>query len=352
MSLEVLGFTYDDLVARFEIAYGKGDFHAGELFRRVYDTGSGDMTVSEAYRPNPALARQVTEDFSFSLPEISRWMEEAGVVKFTLRFDDGAVCDAVIIPMDHYNTLCVSSQSGCARGCAFCETAARGFTRNLSTAEIVSQVMTAVFHFQAPISNLVFMGMGEPMDNFDAVLRAVSILSDQRGLGIPKRKITISTCGHVEGIRRLSALAAEVNDRAFHTLRLAVSLNAPDDDTRSVLMPINRVWNMAALKEALVSFPLHHRKDCLFIEYVLIPEVNDGPGAVEKLAAYLKGLVCQVNLIPWNPGSSGRFRKPRREEIEAFFFNLTSRGIPCRLRDTRGERIGAACGMLDGLPAK
>lgn len=231
-------------------------------------------------------------------------------------------------------------------GCAFCETAQMGYLRSLDAGEIVAQVMVARHVLGEPIANLVFMGMGEPMDNLDNVVRAVRILSDQRGLDIAQSAITVSTVGHVDGIRRLAALAAEPPPAGLSRLRLAVSLNAPNDSIRSALMPINRQWNMAKLKEALMDFPLARKGDFLFMEYVLLEGVNDRREHALEVAEYLRGLKACVNLIPYNPRLDSPFSRPGREGVARFYHWLMEAGQYCRVRGTKGDDAMAACGQL------
>jgi 23S rRNA (adenine2503-C2)-methyltransferase len=190
------------------------------------------------------------------------------------------------------------------------------------------------------------MGMGEPMDNLDNVLQAIRILSDQRGLSIAQSAITVSTVGHVDGIDRLARLAAEPPPRGFSRLRLAVSLNAPNDAIRSRLMPINRQWPLAELKRALREFPLAHKDDFLFMEYVLIAGVNDAREHALEVAEYLRDLKACVNLIPYNPRLESPFGRPEKEGVARFYHWLMEAGQYCRIRGTKGKDVMAACGQL------
>ena len=361
-TLGLLGWDYSGLVGEFSRRFGKGEYHAGALFRSLYRHGEADPGGLAEFRANPALAEKVRSRFPLKLPEVvSHSGADAGVkgnaegigaaagtgaYKFLLRLEDGLESESVVIPMRHYKSLCVSSQVGCKMGCDFCETAQMGFLRSLSAAEIVAQVMVARHVLKEPVENVVFMGMGEPMDNLDAVLQVVRILSDQRGLAISQSSITVSTVGHVDGIRRLARLAAVPPPEGFSRLRLAVSLNAPNDLLRSRLMPVNRKWPMAELKDALRGFPLARKGDFLFMEYVLIPGVNDAREHALEVAEYLRGLRTCVNLIPYNPRRESPYGLPARDGVARFYHWLMEAGQYCRVRGTKGQEKMAACGQL------
>ena len=260
---------------------------------------------------------------------IENIVEEDGLIKFVTRLNDGLCIESVIIPMSSYSTLCVSSQVGCKMGCAFCETGSNGFYRNLNTEEIVGQIYTARFHFGYEIRNVVIMGMGEPLDNFDNVSQAIGIISDQRGFNIAKRHITLSTVGMAEGLKKLSGLG-------WQDLKLAISLNAPNDKIRSRIMPINHTFPMEKLRKALMDYPLK-RKSVIFIEYVLIKGLNDTRESARQLAEYLKPLKTKVNLIPVNPNtySDTRFETPSQEDMNRFYSWLRKTG--CLYENGRRE---------------
>ncbi len=349
---DILRYDYAGLTAEFARRFGKGEYHAGALFRSLYRRGADDPGPLPEFAANPSLAAKVRDAFAYSLPEISGRSGDGETYKFLLKLRDGYECESVIIPMRQYKSLCVSSQVGCKMGCTFCETAQMGYLRSLDAGEIVAQVMVARHVLKEPIENVVFMGMGEPMDNLDNVLQAVRILSDQRGLNIGQSSITISTVGHVDGIRRLAALAAQPPPEGFSRLRLAVSLNAPNDEVRSRIMPINRQWPLAELKAALLDFPLARRGDFLFMEYVLIKGVNDTRAHALEVAEYLKGLKACVNLIPYNPRLDSPFARPDKTDTADFFHWLMEAGQYCRVRGTKGKDAMAACGQLGNRALK
>ena len=277
---------------------------------------------------------------------VVRSVGEAQLTKFVQRDPAGLEIESVMVPMSRggrcWTTLCVSSQIGCARGCRFCATARMGRLRDLSAAEMVGQVTAARRHFGAQVRNVVFMGMGEPFDNFDGVIQAVRVLTDRAGLSMAAERISISTVGRTEGIRRLAELG-------WRRINLAVSLNAPNDDIRSRIMPVNRLEPMDRLREALLAYPLR-RCQFLMIEYVLIPGVNDAPAHAAELAEYLRPIKCVVNVIPYNPVPGVDWPAPAEGQITGFIAALKACGQVVKRRLTKGRGQMAACGQL-GNPA-
>lgn len=357
-AFDILGYSYEAMLNLFAARYQKKEYHAKAFFSALYRLGGADAQMLPEFQQNQALAARLAADFPLRLPKPEQIQDDGQNIKFSLNFADGAFAETVIIGMKSYDTLCLSSQTGCKWGCAFCSTGKLGFARNLSAAEIVAQYMAARFIFGRKIENLVFMGMGEPLDNFDNVKTAIDILADQRGARISPGFMNISTVGSVENIKKLHALIAMDNERAkepprgccpptaYRNLKLAVSLNAPNDATRSLLMPANRRWPMQELKEALQAIPLKRKYHDLFIEYILIPGLTDDAKA---LCAYLKDLPCVVNVIPYNTGLDNRFAAPSESQVSAFMRQLIAAGQPCRLRRSRGAAILAACGQLGAL---
>lgn len=326
------------MVDLFRDRYDKGAFHAAALYRSFYRDHDADVTRLPAFRQAPRLAGLVQRDMETFLPRVEETIQDENVFKSVLRLSDGLKVEMVIIPMANHTTVCVSSQVGCAMACRFCRTGKMGLHRNLDAGEIVTQVYLARHRLGFDVRNVVFMGMGEPLDNVDAVTQAIAVLSDQRGLDIARRHITVSTCGHVDGIRRLSGLN-------WPDLRLAVSLNAPNDSLRDTLMPINRRYPLKMLRSALEIFPLA-RANGLFMEYVLIKGINDHEVHAEQLAAFLDGLPAKLNLIPYNPCRDASFQAPSDEDISRFYQQLIHRKLFVRLRSSKGAAILAACGQL------
>lgn len=280
---------------------------------------------------------------------------DGDTLKFTLRHPDGLETESVVIPMLHRTgrfsrTLCVSSQIGCAMGCAFCETAQMGLLRSLTPAHIVAQLHAACFQVENPfeggvgfsIKNVVFMGMGEPMDNLPAVIQAIRVMTDRNGPGMAASGITVSTVGRVEGISRFGELVAEPG---FHRLNLAVSLNAPNDAIRKEIMPVARSEPIAQLMEALHAFP--RRPGSAFcMEYVLIPGVNDAPEHCDEVCRLLRQLRCSLNIIPYNPRRQSPWPAPSEESVLAFVDRAIANGQFCKRRGTKGRSAMAACGQL------
>jgi len=255
--------------------------------------------------------------------------------------------ESVLIPMIGKKglrtyTLCVSSQVGCAMGCTFCETAQMGLIRSLTAGEIVQQWFAARHEVGLAPKNIVFMGMGEPMDNLDQVLRAIAVLTDHNGAAVPMNKITVSTVGRLDGIRRL---AEQVRRPGWHRLNLAVSVNAPDDATRSAIMPINRAAPLAALGEELRRWP-RFGGGAICLEYVLIPGVNDTREHAAAMAEFARPLHHCVNVIPYNPRRDSPWPAPREEDVDRFLAWLLAAGAYAKRRRTKGREMMGACGQL------
>ena len=289
-----------------------------------------------------ALAERVV----VTLPDVERVTpSQDGSRKLVFYLPDGNRISAVLIPDADRITLCLSTQVGCGYGCAFCLTATMGLERNLTAGEIVGQLMVANRLLQGQrVTHLVFMGMGEPLANYDALVTALKILVDPKlGLGYSPRRITVSTVGLVKGIERLGRENLKVN--------LAISLHAADDETRGRLMPVNRSWNLDALMAAVRSYPLAPRQR-IFFEYVLLDGVNDSLEAGGRLARLLRGVRAKVNLIPFNDWEGAGFGRSPIARILAFQSVLLNAGITTTVRWSKGEDIGAACGQLrEPVPA-
>ncbi|MBX3358260.1 MAG: 23S rRNA (adenine(2503)-C(2))-methyltransferase RlmN [Phycisphaeraceae bacterium] len=281
--------------------------------------------------------------------------------------------ESVLIPMvgrkgNLTYTLCVSSQVGCAMGCTFCQTAQMGLVRSLTPAEIVAQWFAATHHFKTDVRNMVFMGMGEPLDNYENVLHAIRVLTDHRGPAVPMNKISVSSVGRIDGIRRL---AEQIREPGWHRLNLAISLNAPTDEIRSRIMPINRAMPLADLRAALLHWPIYGGFKFCF-EYVLIPGVNDRPEHARMLAAFVQGeayngpdtdpvggmpiprypgaeLAGMVNVIPYNPRENSPWPAPKETDVDEFIGWLLEQRLYAKRRRTKGRDTMAACGQLGNL---
>lgn len=265
-----------------------------------------------------------------------------GTVRLVLRARDGALVEAVLIPGPGRTTLCVSSQVGCARACSFCETGRLGLSRQLSAGEIIDQVriaraLWAKEQDKPALSNLVFMGMGEPFDNLGEVLRALELLTDERAFAFAPSRVTVSTVGVVD---KLPAFFAGCR------AELAVSLNAPDDARRRVIMPVNVRFPLAVLREALLRHVPKGRR--VLFEYVLFDGFNDAPEDADLVAEWTRGIRCRVNVIPCNPGPDPALRPPTPERLDAFVARLTAHRVTTLVRRPRGRDVGGACGQLAG----
>jgi 23S rRNA (adenine2503-C2)-methyltransferase len=284
--------------------------------------------------------RRLAEATVVGLPEIERVTRSRdGSRKFVLRLADGARVQSVLMPDGDRVTLCLSTQVGCGFGCAFCFTGTMGVERNLTAGEIVGQLAAVrpTLPAEERITHLVFMGMGEPLANYEATVRGLRLLTDPDGFGYSPRRITLSTVGLVAGIKKLAREGLPVN--------LAVSLHATTDEVRERLMPVNRSWPLKELLEACRRFPLPLRRRMTF-EYVLLDGVNDLPEDAVRLTRLLRGIRAKVNLIPFNDWEGAAFRRPPAQRILAFQAILQEHGITATIRWSKGEDIGAACGQL------
>ncbi len=336
---------------RLVAGFGEKPFRARQLSRWLHQRLAGDLAemtdLSRAFREKLAT-RAVIEG-----PRVIRDTTAAdGTRKWLLDAGNGNAVETVYIPEDDRGTLCVSSQAGCALDCAFCSTGKQGFNRNLSTAEIVGQLWHAnrtllaegskvpwVEQGRAPITNVVFMGMGEPLANFDNVVPALKLFLDDNAYGLSRRRVTLSTSGLVPQIDRLAQECP---------VALAVSLHAPDDELRDALVPINRKHPIAELVAACNRYLPHAPRDFVTFEYVMLDGVNDADEHVQALAAIARNVSCKLNLIPFNPFPGTEFRSSPRDRIRDFQQALRDAGVTTTVRKTRGEDIDAACGQLVG----
>ncbi|HRZ63752.1 MAG TPA: radical SAM protein [Spirochaetia bacterium] len=349
--LDILGLCSGELAAEAARRLGSGAGVAGRVYARAFETG---RLEPEAFGLSAVSCRAWRESFRVGLLEPVALVEEEGgagiTAKALLRAEDGSEIECVRIPMRGAAagegprfTLCLSSQVGCRMGCAFCETGRGGLVRGLSAAEIVSQVLSARILLGWDCRNLVFMGMGEPFDNFPELARALAVLLDPRGPGYAQERITVCTSGQVEGIRALRALG-------YKRLGLSVSLNAGEDEKRARLMPIARRWGLAELAAALRDYP-QRRNFALGVNYCLLPGINDGREDAAAVARFCASIGrCLVNLIPYNPGRAPIARAPSAEEEERFQGWLAEEGLLVRAREAKGGSIMAACGQLGGGP--
>jgi 23S rRNA (adenine2503-C2)-methyltransferase len=328
----------------FVAELGSKPFRARQLLNWVYKRGEGSIAnMTDLAKDFRAQLAEVAE---IRTPNIVTMQHSSdGTRKWMLSADSSQAFEMVFIPEKERGTLCISSQVGCILDCSFCSTAQQGFNRNLTTAEIVGQVWLAKkeLGFEAGgdriVTNVVLMGMGEPLANFRNVIPAVRILMDDYGFDLSRRRVTLSTSGLVPQIYKL---AEETN------VALAVSLHAPDDELRSELVPINRKHPIAELLDACWHYIDEQNGRSVTFEYVMLEGVNDSPAQARALAALLKGHPAKVNLIPFNPFPGTRYKRSPRVVIERFRDELIQRGVLATIRRTRGDDIDAACGQLAG----
>ncbi len=313
-------------------------YRADQVFQWVFQKGARSI---DAMTNLPlGLRESLARTAEIVYPDcITRQVSCDGTEKLAYRLNDGHVIESVLIPEEEHWTVCISTQAGCAMGCTFCCTAGMGFRRNLSHAEIVAQVLYPLQAFpDRRISNVVVMGMGEPLLNYAALLQAIRTLSDPLGPKISRRHITVSTCGIVPGIVRLGQ-DIEVG--------LAISLNATTDETRSLIMPVNRRYPLETLMQTLRDYPLPKRRRITF-EYVLLDGINDSRDDARRLVKLLHGLRAKVNLIPFNPWPGSPYGAPQPAAVEGFEHELRDRHITVMRRREKGQDILAACGQLAG----
>ena len=318
----------------------------------------GRQIMAWLYRPGIHSFDQMTDlakTFRALLPEnarISRFSDpvtevsEDGSIKLGFKLDDGQIVESVNIPEPDRNTLCISSQVGCAMECRFCQTGSMGFHRNLSPSEMVNQVVGVRDYLNDPhvnnqdsgqsITNLVFMGMGEPLNNMDNLLTTISILTDQKGLDMASRRITVSTCGIVPKMHLLGELT---------NVNLAVSLHAVDNETRDQLMPINRRYPIEQLLQACKDYPIQKRKR-IMIEYIMLDGINDSDAEARRLASILRPIPCKINLLAYNECEGSNYRTSSMSRILAFQNILRQAHYSVFIRSSRGSDIAAACGQL------
>ena len=342
----LLEFDLEGLAAFCE-KLGEKRFRATQLFRWIHQRGASDFAqmtdLAKSLRAKLATSAHIQ-----ALPVVSQQESKDGTIKWLFDVGQGDAVEAVFIPEDDRGTLCVSSQAGCAVGCRFCSTGHQGFSRNLTTGEIVAQLWFAE-HFlrkhlgrsERVISNVVMMGMGEPLQNYTALVPALRAMLDDNAYGLSRRRVTVSTSGVVPMIDRLGQDCP---------VALAVSLHAPNDALRDDLVPLNRKYPIAELLEACQRYLAHAPRDFITFEYCMLDGVNDQPEHAAQLIELVRaqGVSCKFNLIPFNPfPASGLLRSPQ-PRVLAFARLLSEAGIVTTVRKTRGDDIDAACGQLAG----
>ncbi|MGB6199242.1 MAG: 23S rRNA (adenine(2503)-C(2))-methyltransferase RlmN [Candidatus Acidiferrales bacterium] len=341
MPVELLGKSIEELCG-YVTSLGEAPYRAKQLYRALYAERRFDFATMTNLPA--ALRSRLATDARISPPGVARRFPSAdGSIRYLMALaGDGerqAQIETVFMPADGRQTICISTQAGCAVDCHFCLTAQLGLIRNLTAGEIAGQVLVALSENAAalaPRTNVVLMGQGEPLLNYEPVMAAVRILLDTEGIAISPRHVTLSTSGIVPGIDRLAAETVRP--------KLAISLNASSDEQRDALMPINRKYPLAALLDACRRYPLRTWESLTF-EYVLLGGVNDAPEDARRVARLIANLRAKVNLIPWNPGALP-YRAPGAARVEEFRKTLVDKGVPAFVRRSRGQDVFAACGQL------
>ena len=330
-----------DVLAALDLPARELAMRARQLFGGIYARGARDF--EEMSDLPKGLRATLAAHFTLERPEVlAEQRSRDGTIKWLLGLHDGRKVETVFIPEADRGTLCISSQVGCALSCAFCRTGTMPLVRNLGAGEILAQILLAkdrlgdwpADRVDRRLTNLVLMGMGEPLFNYDQVRRALAIVLDAEGLGLSRRRVTVSTAGVVPGI---DALGRDLG------VRLAVSLHAPDDALRSELVPLNRKWNIEAVLAACRRYPARRH---ITFEYVMLDGVNDTPAHARALAARLRNLPAKVNLIPFNPWPGSPYRCSSPKRMRAFRQLLERAGIEAPIRTPRGRDIMGACGQL------
>lgn len=319
--------------------FGVPSFRATQLFQWVYRKGVTDFAQMTDISAD--LRERLAGRFEFPMAAIdTRQISEDGTRKYVFRLADGKLVESVMIKQPTRMTLCVSSQVGCGMGCKFCRTATMGFVRHLTPGEIMAQVMGVIEdakQFGDGFSNMVFMGMGEPLHNYDGVMSTLHILTDAHGLAISPRRITVSTSGLVPAIKNFGAQKAPAN--------LAISLNATTDEIRSRVMPVNQRFSIAELMAAAKEYTTVSGKD-VTLEYVMLSGLNDSAADLGRLVKLVNGLPSKINLIPYNDNAGLGFQTPARAWVMEWRNKLVSKGINATIRWSKGQDINAACGQL------
>ena len=334
-TLEFYDHNLEDLT-QYLVGMGEKRFRAGQIFKWVY--GRKETSIENMTDLSKDFREKMKGEITFSVPPLlKRWESVDGTIKFLFSVGGGETVESVLIPSGDRLTLCVSSEVGCNLACGFCFTGKRKMQKRLQVYEIVGQYLVASQSLPEgrKITNIVFMGMGEPLDNPEAVFKSVEILHSSWGVNLSRKKITISTAGVVPMIPRVTQSG----------VRLAVSLNAADDETRSRIMPINNKWPIAVLLDACRKHAQEAR-DLVTLEYVLLKGVTDSLKDAKKLCTLIKDIPSKVNIIPFNEHPGSGFHRPSDRQIEKFQKYLMDRGVHVLRRKTMGREIFAACGQL------
>ena len=332
MKTDISSMSLSEL-EEYIVSIGEMKYRAEQIFKWV---SKGRMSFDEMSGLNKQLISKLNENCIIaSLEQVKKLTDRDGTVKYLFRLHDGLLIETVVMQYKHGRSICISSQAGCLMGCRFCASTLRGKQRDLTAGEMLMQVAYA--NRENKISNVVVMGVGEPLDNYDNLLKFLYNLKDEKGLNISHRHVSVSTCGIVPKIKALAKEKLQIT--------LSVSLHAPDNLTRDMIMPVNRKWHVEELIEACKEYmDITHRR--ISFEYTLIDGVNDTDAHAFRLSELLRGMMCHVNLIPVNKVEERDFRPSGREKIERFERILKNRNINVTVRRKLGGEINASCGQL------
>lgn len=335
--IDIRSMSFDELSAVVS-KLGQPSFRTGQIFSWLQ---SGVTHWDEMTNIPAVLRAKLAEGYYIVTANIKKRLESVidDTVKYLYEMHDGELVESVLMKYNHGYSLCISTQVGCRMGCSICATGLYGLTRNLTASEMLAQITSAERDKGIRVSNVVLMGMGEPLDNFDNVVRFLQLVSDERGLNIGMRHISLSTSGLVPGIYKLMEYKFPIT--------LSVSLHAPNDELRSSIMKVNRSFGIESLMKACRDYIAVTGRRISF-EYALIEGVNDSDRCAKQLAVLMRGMLCHVNLIPANPVKENSYKKPDRQRLEHFCKLLCSLGVNTTIRRTLGADIDASCGQLRG----
>lgn len=333
---DIKSMTLAELTEEFTAVLGEPKFRAGQVYTWLH---RGARSFDEMTNLAKPLREKLAQNYALPYPTVARRLESKkdGTIKYLWRLTDGNCVESVLMRYHHGNTVCISSEVGCPMGCAFCASTLGGLVRRLTPSEMLDQVLFTQLDSGLPISNIVLMGIGEPLDNYDTVLRFLHLVNSPEGMNIGMRHISLSTCGIVDKIDRL----AEENLQ----LTLSVSLHAPTDEVRSSIMPINQKYPVDVLLDACKRYFEKTGRRISF-EYAMIRDVNDTPQMAQILIKKLRGIAAHVNLIPLNDVAESPLKPSLPETVRAFQQALEQHGIPATVRRTLGSDINASCGQL------
>ena len=345
----IIGLSREEIGDRF-LSLGLQKFRSGQVWHWLYHKGA--KSFEEMTTLSKKVRAQLGKTFSIKRPMVGEKQNSAdGTIKWLLQFEDGAKAETVFIPEEDRGTLCISSQVGCTLNCSFCHTGTQKLVRNLSSSELVGQILIAFDELSAwpsaqigrPLTNIVLMGMGEPLYNLDNVIKALKIIMDNEGISISKRRITLSTSGIVPEFSRCG-LETDVN--------LAISLHAVTDDVRDILVPINKKYPIKDLLDACREYPGVSNSRRITFEYVMLKGINDSTSDAKALIKLMEGIPAKINLIPFNPWPGSPYECSEKNQIEEFAKIVLKAGYPSPVRTPRGDDILAACGQLKSASVK